>query len=322
MNRIVTIGGGTGTFVVLSGLRRIPDVELSAIVTSADDGGSTGNLRDAYGFLPAGDARQALVALAEDGNVLRDLFAYRFQKSDVAGHNLGNLFLTALTDLLGSDAAALEEASRILRVCGTVIPATEAPTTLVATLTDGTIVRNERYIDEQAAGRAAIASLSLAEPAPLSPAAKDAIEEADLIIIGPGDLYTSSIAALLPTGMKEAIAAAKARLVYVGNLFTKSGQTDGYTARMHVKAIAQYAGREPDVIFLNENGISEEVLETYAEAGEHPPIDDFLPTDARVQRLPLVSVFMVPGVPGDPLPRSLIRHDPAKLAAALATLFS
>lgn len=321
MTNIVTIGGGTGTFVVLSGLRRLPGVELSAIVTSADDGGSTGHLRDAYGFLPAGDARQALVALAEDGNVLRDLFAYRFEKSDVKGHNLGNLFLTALTDLLGSDAAALEEASRILRVCGTVIPATVQATTLVATLADGSVIKNERLIDDHALGRARIEKLALETQAPLSPAAEDAIEQADLIILGPGDLYTSSIAALLPDGMKEAVQASKARLVYVGNLFTKTGQTEGFTARDHVREIACYAGREPDVIILNDNGLSKEVLEKYAAEGEFPPVDDFLPTDARVRRLPLVSVYAVPAVENDPLPRSFIRHDPAKLAAALSTLF-
>ncbi|KND47911.1 MAG: LPPG:FO 2-phospho-L-lactate transferase like, CofD-like [Parcubacteria bacterium C7867-004] len=320
MKNIVTIGGGTGTFVVLSGLRRIPGVALSAIVTSADDGGSTGHLRDAYGFLPAGDARQALVALAEDGNVLRDLFAYRFEKSDVKGHNLGNLFLTALTDLLGSDAAALEEASRILRVCGTVIPATEEATTLVAKLADGSVLKNERLIDDHAQGRARIEELALEKNAALSPAAKDAIEEADLIVLGPGDLYTSSIAALLPDGMKEAVQASRARLVYVGNLFTKAGQTEGYTARDHVREIARYAGREPDVIILNDNGLSKEVLEKYAAEGEYPPVDDFLPTDARVRRLPLVSVYVVPAVENDPLPRSLIRHDPAKLAAALSKL--
>ncbi len=321
MTNIVTIGGGTGTFVVLSGVRRLPDVSLTAIVTSADDGGSTGKLRDAYGFLPAGDARQALVALAEDGNVLRELFAYRFEKSEVAGHNLGNLFLTALTDLLGSDAAALEEASRILRVCGTVVPATTAAVTLRAELVDGTIIDHERNIDERIGGRARIKELSLAEPAALSLGARSAIEGADLIIVGPGDLYTSSIAALLPDGMKEAIAGAKARLVYVSNLFTKTGQTEDYTVRDHVAEIARYAGREPDVIFLNQGGLTPDVLEKYAAEGEYPPIDDYLPSDARVRRLPLVSVYVVPAVPGDPLPRSLVRHDPAKLAAAVATLF-
>lgn len=321
MTNIVTIGGGTGTFVVLSGVRRLPDVSLTAIVTSADDGGSTGRLRDAYGFLPAGDARQALVALAEDGNVLRELFAYRFEKSEVAGHNLGNLFLTALTDILGSDVAALEEASRILRVCGTVVPASEAPVTLRAQLDDGTVIEHERHIDERIGGRARIKELSLAEPAALSLGARSAIEGADLIIVGPGDLYTSSIAALLPDGMKEAIAGAKARLVYVSNLFTKTGQTEDYTARDHVAEIARYAGREPDVIFLNQGGLTPHVLEKYAAEGEYPPIDDYLPSDARVRRLPLVSVYAVPAVPGDPLARSLVRHDPAKLAAAVATLF-
>ncbi len=322
MRHIVTIGGGTGTFVVLSGLRRLPGVSLSAIVTSADDGGSTGNLRDAYGFLPAGDARQALVALAEDGNVLRDLFAYRFEKSAVAGHNLGNLFLTALTDILGSDALALEEASRILRIDGTVIPATTEPGTLVATLADGTVVRNERSIDEREAGRPRITTLTLETAAPASQAAKAAIEMADLIIVGPGDLYTSSIAALLPEGMKEAIAGSKARLVYVTNLFTKAGQTEGYTVREHVAEIARYAGREPDVILINQGGLTPEVLARYAEEGDYPPADDFLPSDARVRRLPLVSVYAVPAVPGDPLPRSLVRHDPAKLAAAINALFT
>lgn len=320
MTNIVTIGGGTGTFVVLSGLRRLPEVSLSAIVTSADDGGSTGNLRDAYGFLPAGDARQALVALAEDGNVLRDLFAYRFEKSEVAGHNLGNLFLTALTDILGSDALALEEASRILRVCGTVIPSTEVPGTLEATLADGSVIKNEHAIDERVGGRARIETLALMAPAPVSAAARIAIEAADLIIIGPGDLYTSSIAALLPDGMKETIAGSKARLVYVTNLFTKTGQTEDYTVRDHVTEIARYAGREPDIILMNQGGLTKEVLAKYAEEGEYPPLDDFLASDARVRRLPLVSVYAVPAVPGDPLPRSLVRHDPAKLAAAIASL--
>jgi len=322
MTKIVTIGGGTGTFVVLTGLKRFPDVSLSAIVTSADDGGSTGNLRDAYGFLPAGDARQALVALAEDGNVLRDLFAYRFAKSEVKGHNLGNLFITALTDLLGSDAAALEETSRILRISGRVIPATEEPGTLVATLTDGGVIRNERNIDERISGRARIETLALEIPSGISQAARGAIEDADLIILGPGDLYTSSIAALLPEGMKESIASSKARLVFVMNLFTKGGQTEGFTASDHVAEISRYAGREPDVIFLNEESLALELLERYAEEGEHPPEDDLPATDTRVRRLPLVSVSSVPAVPGDPLPRSLVRHDSAKLAAAIVSLFA
>lgn len=321
MAQVVTIGGGTGTFVVLSGLRRIPDTELTAIVTAADDGGSTGRLRDAYGFLPPGDARQALVALAEDGNILRDLFAYRFDKGEVAGHNLGNLFITALTDLLGSDARAIEEASRILRIAGSVVSASDTPGTLIATLEDGTSLKHERVIDERIPGRARITTLALENPAPVSVGARTAIERADLIILGPGDLYTSTVAALLPEGMKEAIQSARGRLVYVANLFTKAGQTEGYTLTDHVREVARYAGREPDVILVNENGISPSVKERYAEEGEYPPTDDLPETDARVIRVPLVSVYQVPAVPGDPLPRSLVRHDPAKLAAVLSTLW-
>ncbi|MDP3402682.1 MAG: 2-phospho-L-lactate transferase CofD family protein, partial [bacterium] len=163
--------------------------------------------------------------------------------------------------------------------------------------------------------------LSFENPVPMSLGARGALENADLIVIGPGDLYTSSIAALLPEGMKETIAGSKARLVYISNLFTKTGQTEDYTVREHVEEIARYAGREPDIIFINQGDLTKDVLQKYAEEGEYPPKDDYLSSDARVRRLPLVSVYAVPAIPGDPLPRSLVRHDPAKLAAAIATLF-
>lgn len=319
MKNVVTIGGGTGTFVVLSALRTIPNISLSAIVTTADDGGSTGHLRDAYGFLPAGDARQALVALAEDGNVLRDLFAYRFTKSDLAGHSLGNLFITALTDILGSDAKALEEASRILRVSGTVIPATEHSSVLVATLADGTSIRTEHLIDAPMEGRAQIQTLALEGNTVLSERAQKTIEAAEVIIVGPGDLYTSSIAALLPSGTQEAIAKSTAQLVYISNLFTKLGQTDGYTLHDHVKEIARYAGREPDTIFVHQGEFSEEVLEWYAKEGELPLKDD-LESDGRCVRGPLASVQVVPPLPNDPIRRSLMRHDPELVAQALSSI--
>ncbi len=322
MNKnIVTIGGGTGTFAVLSSLRNIPGLSLSAVVTTADDGGSTGHLRDAYGFLPAGDARQALVALAEDGDVLRDLFAYRFTKSDLAGHSLGNLFITALTDLLGSDRAGLEEASKILRVSGTVIPATDTSSTIIATLTDGSIVRNEHEIDKQVKERSRIASLDLETQTPLAAKAKEAIEKADVIIVGPGDLYTSSIAALLPEGMKEAIAASNARLVYVANLFTKMGQTDEYSLGDHVKEIGTYTGKVPDHILVHQGEFPEEVLSWYAKEGEYP-VEDDLVSDSRVIRASLASVNIVPPLPNDPIRRSLMRHDPVLLAEALRPLLT
>ncbi len=320
MKNVVTIGGGTGTFVVLSALRRLPNLSLSAIVSSADDGGSTGRLRDAYGFLPLGDARQALVALAEDGDVMRDLFAYRFTKGDVKGHNLGNLFLTALTDVLGSDTEALSEASKILRVAGTVIPASDTPAVLRALLTDGSVLEGEHHLDEHVPGRPRIDSLTLTESVPASVTAQEAIQNADVLILGPGDLYASSIAPLLPEGMKEAVVSSKARIIYIMNLFTKTGQTGGMTANAHAEELSRYLGRTPDVILMHKNGgFADDVLSKYEKEGETPVVDD-VPESQYVVRAPIASVHVVPPVPGDPVPRSLARHDPEKLASALAPL--
>ena len=318
MKNVVTMGGGTGTFVVLSGLRRIPDISLSAIVTMADDGGSTGRLRDAYGFLPPGDARQALVALAEDGNELRDLFAYRFEKGDVSGHSLGNLFITALTDMLGSNVAALEEASRILRICGRVIPATEHPATLLAYLSDGTQVVGQNQMSQARENGARVRELRFTQPLALTPSAAEALVEADLVVLGPGCLYSSTIATLLPEGVQDSVRESRARFIYVSNLFTKAGESDGYTAREHVTEVERYLGRRVDTIFVHEGGFSEEVVSWYAKEQEHPILDD-LGDDVRVVRTALASVAVVPPLPGDPMRRSLMRHDSHLLAAAIST---
>jgi uncharacterized cofD-like protein len=321
MKNVVTIGGGTGTFVVLSGLKRLPNINASAIVTTADDGGSTGRLRDAYGYLPVGDARQALVALAEDDTMLRELFAYRFQKGDVKGHNLGNLFLTALTDLLGSEGAAIREASRILRVAGSVIPAADHAATLIATLTDGSVIRGEHAIDLRDLTRTPIRRLSLEKKLPMSKAAHDAIRKADVIILGPGDLYASTAAALLVSGMKPAIMRSKAKLIYFVNLFTKAGQTHGLSAGGHVKEIARYAGRIPDLIFMHQGTFPPSVLSHYKKEGECPLTDD-LGKAKTVKRMNLASVRTVPPLTGDPVPRSLVRHDSVKIAKALRPIIS
>ncbi len=317
--KVVTIGGGTGTFVVLSGLRDSDKVDLTAIVSSADDGGSTGRLRDAFGILPPGDARQALVALAEEGTMLRTLFAYRFSKGDVAGHNFGNLFITALSQLLGSDTAALEEASRILRIKGRVLSVSENSSRLLATLEDGSTIEGEHSIDERVPGRSRIKELTLSERKVISDAARDAVSGADMIVLGPGDLYTSTIAALLPDGMQKAIASCKGKLVYVLNLFTKIGQTEDYSAEQHVAEVERYAGRRIDFILVSTNGFPSDTISRYANEGELPIIDD-LGNDPRVRRFPLASIATVPAVPEDPVPRSLVRHDPVKLASALLSL--
>lgn len=315
----MTIGGGTGTFVVLSGLRTYPDLALTAIVSSADDGGSTGRLRDAYGILPPGDARQALAALAEEDGLLRELFNYRFSRGDVSGHTLGNLLITALADTLGSTTAALEAAARILRIDGRVVSVSDDPTRLVARLADGTELLGEHAIDTRAPGRAAIAEVRLAESALCSASALSAVEEADIIVLGPGDLYTSTIAPLLPEGMRSVLAASRAKLVYVMNLFTTSGQTDGYAASRYIAEVERYAGRAVDHILIASDALPEEALRRYAAEGERP-VEDDLGDEPRVLRGPFVSIVLVETILEDPVLRSLIRHDGAKLARTLSTL--
>ena len=318
MKNIVTFGGGTGTFVVLRALRTVHELSLTAIVSGTDDGGSTGHLRDAYGFLPAGDVRQALVALSEDDTRLRELFAYRFGKGNVSGHNLGNLFLTALTDILGSNTEAIEEASRILRIDGRVVCSTDMPATLVATLEDGTIICGEHLIDARESDRRKIRQLSYEEPLPLSTGAIEAVAYAHYIFVGPGDLFTSTVASLIATGTKEVIQASSAQIVYVMNLFTKAGQTTDFTAREHIETLASYMGRKPDYVIIHSGSFTTDVLELYASEGEYPVVDD-LGEDSSVIRANIASVSSVPAVEGDPVPRSLIRHNPEKLATVCKT---
>jgi uncharacterized cofD-like protein len=317
---IATIGGGTGTFVVLSGLKKLPNVSLSAIVSTLDDGGSTGRLRDAYGFLPHGDARQALVALADERATLtRNLFAYRFSKGDVAGHNFGNLFLTALTDMLGSDAKAIEAAAAVLRVQGRVIPVSEHPGTLVAHLENGETVVGEHAIDTRAPGRSPIVALDTTEPTELCTDAKEEIAQADLIILGPGDLYASTLANFAVQGLPEAVKNSPAKLIYIVNLFTKAGETDGYTAKKHVDEVARYAGRNVDAVLIHNGPFAKDILDYYAKEKEFPVVDD-LGDDPSVIRASFADVIVAEKMAGDDVPRSLIRHDSKKLAGAISKL--
>lgn len=319
--KVVTIGGGTGTFVVLSGLKLVKNVSLKAIVSVADDGGSTGRLRDSYGFLPLGDARQALIALADDEQapLMRSLFGYRFSKGDINGHNFGNLFLTALTDILGSDAAAIEAASQVLRVKGRVVPVSDRPATLVAHLESGETIVSEHSIDERVPNRSPIVSLKTKEDVHISDDAKNAVLEADMLVLGPGDLYASTLANFAVSGLKETVSGANARFVYIVNLFNKVGQTDGYTASRYVEEITRYAGRKPDVIIMHSGVFPEDVLKRYADEQEFPVTDD-LPNDVRVIRGSFADVRVAEKVAGDTVPRSLIRHDSLKIADALTTL--
>ena len=233
--RIVAIGGGTGLSVLLRGLKAYTD-NLSAIVTVADDGGSSGRLRRELGVLPPGDFRNCLVALSDDESLVRELFQYRFDQGDgLEGHSFGNLFIAAMTNVTGSFEEALSVSSRVLAVHGQILPATVANLSLSARLADGAVVRGESTITERGGS---IQEITIEPPdAQAYPQAVEAIGQAQLIVIGPGSLYTSILPNLLVTGIADAIRESTAPKVYVCNVATQKGETDGYTLVDHVEAL-------------------------------------------------------------------------------------
>ncbi len=322
------MGGGTGTHTVLTGLKKYADaLTISAVVAMTDSGGSTGRLRDEFGYLPVGDVRMALTALARESEagdtLLRQLFLHRFKTNgDFSGHNFGNLFLVALTDILGSEERAIEAASRVLNVVGTVIPVTKTSAHLVAEYDDGSVVVGEHGIDEPQGEKSNrhIASLHIDSSACVTENAKRALTEADLIILGPGDLYTSIIANCVISGVPEVLAGAPGKLVYIANLMSKNGQTHGMTLSEHVSEIAKYAGRTPDVVFVNTAPLPEELLRRYADEGEYPLTLDMENVPAEIRTGDLLSEERVVVPSGDVLKRSLIRHNPDKLAVQLLKL--
>src|SRR5579859_7187481 len=241
--RIVGIGGGTGLPVLLSGLAKEPRVELSAIVTVADDGGSSGRLRDTLGIPAVGDLRNCLVALSGDESALADLFQHRFSKGDgLEGHALGNLIVAALYQRTGSLKEAMEIVGRLLPLHGQALPATETLTTLCALLDDGRVVRGESRIPE--AGRCVRRVwLEPAEP-PATRGVLETLTAADAIVLAPGSLYTSLLPNLLVSGVAEAIRKSRAVKVLVCNLLTQPGETTGFSASDHLRVVEQHLGRD------------------------------------------------------------------------------
>ena len=326
--RVVVVGGGTGTHTVLRGLREYEaSIDITAIVSMADSGGSTGRLRDEFGYLPIGDVRNALSALAANGEaeevLLRQLFLYRFEKGEgLQGHNFGNLFLTALTDILGSEVEAIKAAADILKVVGRVLPVTVSKTELVATYEDGSVVIGEHSIDEDLEAKSAsrIVSLNLTPAAKIYKEAAEAISSADLLVLGPGDLYTSVLANCVVGGFTEAVANSQAKIVYVCNLMSKRGQTLGMHAAEHVAEIARHIGRAPDVALVNNALFDSELVSKYAAEGDHPILNNCNGDVCTIAALPLVSSEEVRLQSGDTLKRSLIRHDSQVLAEALMKL--
>lgn len=315
MKSIVTIGGGTGQYALLTGLKKYP-VKLTAIVTMADDGGSTGILRDELGVLPPGDVRQCLVALSEADLLMRQLFAYRFDQGGLRGHSFGNIFLSTLEKVTGSFEEAVRESGKILAVRGTVIPVSTGGMTLVCGK-DGEL-RGEHAVsvamlhDKE--------TLRLEPEAYANPRAIEAIEAADVIVIGPGNLYCSIMPNLLVRGVSEAIARSRARIVYNCNLMTKRGHTEGFGVGDFVREIERRIGAgRIDFVTANQATPDPDLLARYAQEGEPVVLREADSTAAHPVAVgaDLVSRSIPAQNPGDAIQRTLIRHDPDALAALI-----
>jgi len=303
--KFVVIGGGTGSFTVLKGLKKYTD-QISAVVNMFDSGGSTGKLRDEFGILPPGDVRRCLVALsADEDGTMRKLFDFRFgQNGSLNGHSFGNLLLTALTQITGSEVEAIKESAHILNIKGTVLPVTIDNSNLCAVLENGQIIKGETNIDiPKHDTKNHIESIFLEPEAYVFSEVVDAILQADVIVIGPGDLYTSVIPNLLVNGVPEAIKQSKAKKIYVCNLMTKNGETDGFKASDFVKEIEKYLKTNLDFVICNSKIGSKDLLEKYSKEKAFPVLVDA----ENLKKFRLVSKNLIT----EP---ELIRHDSSKLA--------
>jgi len=325
--KIVVIGGGTGSFTMLSALKGYTS-QIAAIVSMADDGGSTGVLRDELGTLPPGDVRQCLVALS-DSPKIRDLFDYRFDEGTFKGHSFGNLLLTALEKVSGDFSEAVETASEILRVNGVVIPATLDNVRLKMEWAETSLIlHGERVIDAEFFKHdPRKADLSLVPTATVNASALVAIEQADVVVIAPGDLYTSLGPLLIIDGIGEALEKTNALTVYVSNLVSKRGQTDGFTVSDHAAEIERFAGRKfLDYVLYNEEAPSPEIAARYEQEGGYiTRIDEDVLANAHYKAVGgnFLGKIAAPHT-GDVIPvtRSLIRHDTAAVAKSIMEIFT
>lgn len=324
--RIVIIGGGTGTYTLLKGLKKYPH-HLSVIVSMTDSGGSNRVIRDEFGLLPTSDIRQCIVALAspKSNGVLRELFTYRYsQGTGITGMSFGNLFMAALTDIYGSQEKAIEQTCKVLAVQGEIIPVTYDDVHLVATYANGKQILGERFIDEpkEIYGKHRIKDLRVFPDAKANKKAIAAITKADLVIFGPGDLYTSIICNIVVDGIAEAIKNSHAKKVYVMNLMTKFGQTHRFSARDHIDELEKYLGQGSiDVCLVNHTRkYSNQLLVRYKGEKSEPVKDDLNGDSIKVVRKDFVSSDIYKIHKADVLRRSLIRHDSDKLAKAVVGL--
>ncbi len=320
--KIVVIGGGTGTFTVLSGLKAVrkeENLDLSAVVSMADDGGSTGVLRDELGVLPPGDIRQCLVALSTSGDLMRDLMNYRFPTGSLKGHNFGNLLLSALEKVTGDFGTAVEKTSEILRCEGKIIPVTLSKVTLEAKLNNGEVIIGQRNVF--LADLSDMSGIRLKPKAVPNESAVKAILEADAVVIGPGEFYTSIIPNLLVHGIPEALAKTKAKKIYVCNLMKREEHTKDFSVEDFAKTIEKFIKTPIDAVIYNAKMPPDELIQKYARKGEYL-VGASVPKNSKNGGIKylggdLLNKSIAAPKKGDLIVRNLIRHNPKKLAGLI-----
>ena len=326
--KIVTIGGGTGSFTLLRGLKKYP-VDISAIVSMADDGGSTGILRDELGVLPPGDVRQCLVALSDSSEVLRKLMNYRFERGGLKGHNFGNLFLSALEKINGDFSKGIEEAIKILNVKGEVIPVTDTDTNLFMELKNGKKLRGEEDINHNFnIERVGIKKNYLFPKAKANKKAIERIIHADIVIIGPGNHYCSIIPNLLVDGICEAIKKSRAKIIFNCNLTNKKGQTENFDLDRYVLEINKYIGKNRiDFATFNTKKPETNLVKKYERKEGKNMIVNLDESNShnrkfKVVKADILNIKKIKRNSNDPIfnNRSFIRHDGEKLAKILMNI--
>lgn len=302
MKKVVVIGGGHGSAVILRGLKQIENVKISAVVTVADDGGSTGRLRALYGTPAVGDIRNVMVALAESESLLGTLMDFRFSgEEDVGGHNLGNLMLMAMTQSCGNFIEAIQKLSKVLKVKGAIVPSTTQVVTLLAMMEDGTLVRGESNIPKF---KNHIQKVFYQEEVHATKESVRAIMEADYIIYGCGSLYTSVLPNLIIPEIKAAIKRSKARKIYVCNVMTQPGETDHYSLEDHVDALISHSENENivDTVILRKDELYEKTLQRYLAQEATPVLIEREEHSYKIMEREILS-----------FENGLIRHDSIKL---------
>jgi len=327
MKKVTVIGGGTGSFVVLSGLKKYP-LDLAVVVTMMDSGGSTGRLRDQLGILPPGDLRQCLLALSDAPLFWRKLFVYRFQSGDLAGHNFGNIFLSTLEKISDNYHDVVRTASYILKTKGQVIPVTFTNTHIWVKYQSGKLIKGEGNIDKNYQEKTRIIKAYLKPTAEPNFQAIQRINKSNIIIIGPGDFYSSIIPVLLVNGIKAVIQKSQAKIIYVLNLVTKFGQTPAYSANDHISDISLYLGRRPDIILINNGLVPLDIIKWYQSYGESLVVNDLNKREykGKIIKADVINRNKFAKEKSDrfvdPMVRSILRHDSGKLAKVIYKIIS